>query len=33
MSELFVSWDDLLTEAETALTRLEKARNQPLDIS
>ena len=33
MSELFVSWDDLLTEAETALTRLEKARDQPLDIS
>ncbi|GAA5978569.1 hypothetical protein JCM10908_004408 [Rhodotorula pacifica] len=33
MSELFVSWDDLLTEAETALTRMEKARDQPLDIS
>lgn len=33
MSELFVSWDDLLTEAETALTRLEKARDQSLDIS
>ncbi|GAA5862205.1 hypothetical protein JCM3774_004823 [Rhodotorula dairenensis] len=33
MSELFVTWDDLVTEAETAVTRLEKARSEPFDIS
>lgn len=33
MSELFVLWDDLVTEAETAVTRLEKAQGQTFDIS
>jgi len=33
LSELFVSWNDLVTEAEEAVTKLEKERNQPLDIS
>ncbi|GAA5837695.1 hypothetical protein JCM5353_003820 [Sporobolomyces roseus] len=33
LSELFVSWNDLVTEAEETVTKLEKERNQPLDIS
>ncbi|GAA6023854.1 hypothetical protein JCM8202_003655 [Rhodotorula sphaerocarpa] len=33
LSEVFVGWDDLLTDVEATLTRLETARNPPLDIS
>ncbi|GAA6060149.1 hypothetical protein JCM10212_001446 [Sporobolomyces blumeae] len=33
LSELFVAWNDIITEAEDAVDRLEKQRNQPLDIS
>ncbi|GAA5904015.1 uncharacterized protein JCM6883_002055 [Sporobolomyces salmoneus] len=33
LSELFVSWNDLITEAETTVTKLEKQRNESLDIS
>ncbi|POY70619.1 hypothetical protein BMF94_6397 [Rhodotorula taiwanensis] len=33
LSELFVSWDNVLTDAEAALTRIEKSRDQTFDIS
>ncbi|GAA5877401.1 hypothetical protein JCM16303_003317 [Sporobolomyces ruberrimus] len=33
LSELFISWNDLLTEAEETVTKLEKQRDQTLDIS
>ncbi|GAA5959457.1 hypothetical protein JCM21900_003762 [Sporobolomyces salmonicolor] len=33
LSELFVSWNDIISEAEDTVDRLEKERNKPLDIS
>ncbi|KAK4053677.1 hypothetical protein OIV83_001333 [Microbotryomycetes sp. JL201] len=32
LSERFVAWNDLLTAAEDAITKLEKQRSKPLDI-
>ncbi|GAA5868826.1 hypothetical protein JCM8547_002840 [Rhodosporidiobolus lusitaniae] len=32
LSELFVSWNDILAEAENAVTRLEKERNRGYDV-
>lgn len=33
LSELFVSWNELVSEAEDAVTKLEKKRDESLDIS
>ncbi|GAA5932619.1 uncharacterized protein JCM15063_002156 [Sporobolomyces koalae] len=33
LSELFVTWDDLLTDAEQAVTKLEKQRDATLDFA
>jgi len=33
LSELFVSWNDIVSEAEATVTRLEKQKQQALDIS
>ncbi|GAA5983415.1 hypothetical protein JCM5350_007642 [Sporobolomyces pararoseus] len=33
LSELFISWNDLITEAEATVTKLEKQKNRTLDIS
>ncbi|ORY78444.1 hypothetical protein BCR35DRAFT_279742 [Leucosporidium creatinivorum] len=33
LSEIFISWNDIVSAAEEAVTRLEKERNQELDIS
>ncbi|GAA5896672.1 hypothetical protein JCM6882_005756 [Rhodosporidiobolus microsporus] len=33
LSELFVSWNDVLSEAEDALSKLEKERNRGYDIA
>ncbi|GAA5954383.1 hypothetical protein JCM3765_004443 [Sporobolomyces pararoseus] len=33
LSELFISWNDLISEAEATVTKLEKQKNRTLDIS
>jgi hypothetical protein len=33
LSEIFISWNDIVSAAEEAVTKLEKEQNQELDIS